>query len=206
MQLPHLNEFLTFFVVIDPIGTIPVFIAATSGFSAADQRHIAFQAVCIAAAILLFFVLAGQIVIEALGVDLTSFELAGGLILFLFALTMIFGEGKPAEELKEITASVKRQVAIYPIASPSIASPGAMLAAITFTSNQNHSVMEQVVITGTLFSVLLLTLALLLLASPLNKLIGLSGATVISRIMGVILAAFAVDTIINALRKLPATF
>lgn len=201
-----LNEFITFFVVIDPIGTIPVFIAATSGLSAAHRRHVAYQAITISAIILLFFVMFGEAIIRAIGINITSFELAGGVIIFIFAISMIFGDSKPAEEMKELTESERRQLAIHPLAIPSIAGPGSMLAAVTLTENQGYSIAQQAVTTGMLLSVLLLTLVLLLLAGPVNRLIGMSGAAVISRIMGIILAAFAVETIVDALRVLLLTF
>jgi multiple antibiotic resistance protein len=201
-----LSKLTTFFVVIDPIGTIPVFIAATKGFSAAHQRSIAFRATFVAALVLLFFVLFGQPIISSIGVDLASFQLAGGLILFVFALTMIFGEGKPAEELKELSVHTRRALAIFPIAIPSIASPGAMLTAVTLTNNHDYSLLQQVETTAMLLCVLFLTLVLLLAAAQFNRLIGLSGAELISRVMGVILAAFAVETVVEAVRALALTF
>ena len=201
-----LNEFITFFVVIDPIGTIPVFIAATCGLSPAHRRHVAYQAIGVSAVILLFFVAFGEAIIRAIGINLSSFELAGGLIIFIFATMMIFGDSKPVEEMKELTASERRQLAVHPLAIPSIAGPGSMLAAVTLTDNEGYSLAQQAITTGTLLCVLLLTLILLLLAGPVNRVIGLSGAAVISRIMGIILAAFAVETVVDALHALQKTF
>ncbi|MEM9617981.1 MAG: MarC family protein [Pseudomonadota bacterium] len=201
-----LSTLTTFLVVVDPIGTIPVFIAATRGLPSQDQRHIALQAVFFAALILLFFVLFGQIIITSIGIDLASFQLAGGVILFIFALNMVFGDGKPAEEIKELTAFKKREISIFPLAIPSIASPGAMLAAVTLTDNRDYSFWQQTVTTGLLLSVLLLTLLLLIAAAPINRLIGMSGAALVSRVMGIILAAFAVESIVESARILAATF
>ena len=120
--------FIFFFAVIDPIGSVPVFIATTSGFDAKAKRHIAYKAIIAAAGILLFFTIAGEYVLSAMGIPLSAFEIAGGIVLFLFALTMIFGEGKARSELR--MAKSVTETAIFPLAVPSIASPGAMLAAV----------------------------------------------------------------------------
>ena len=99
------RELITLAVVIDPVGTIPVFMAATMSASAATRRKVAFHAVLIAAGVLFFFLLLGQIVFETLGLGLGSFQIAGGIILFLFALTMIFGQSKTEKEIEEVEAS-----------------------------------------------------------------------------------------------------
>ena len=119
--------FIIFFAVIDPIGTVPVFIAVTRGFDARDKRKIALIAALVASAVLVFFVVAGELILTAMAIPLAAFQISGGIVLFLFALSMIFGESKPEEELK-LVASTQDQ-AVFPLAVPSIASPGAMLAA-----------------------------------------------------------------------------
>ncbi len=93
-----MREFISIWVVVDPIGTIPVFIAVTAGLTAANQRLVALKAVFIATLVLLFFIVAGQLLIEAIDIRLEAFQLAGGIVLFIFAMTMIFGDGKPARE------------------------------------------------------------------------------------------------------------
>ena len=127
-MIDYVATFIFFFAVIDPIGTVPVFIAVTSGFDREAKRKIAFQSVLVSAGILLFFVVAGEIILTAIDIPLAAFQVAGGLVLFLFAITMIFGESKPEEELK--MAAGGSDTAIFPLAVPSIASPGAMLAAV----------------------------------------------------------------------------
>jgi multiple antibiotic resistance protein len=96
----HIAIFIFFFAVIDPIGTVPVFIAVTSGFDEKVKRKIALRATFASACILLFFIIAGELILTAIDVPLPAFQIAGGLVLFLFALTMIFGESKPEEELR----------------------------------------------------------------------------------------------------------
>ncbi|MDO7613537.1 MAG: MarC family protein, partial [Crocinitomicaceae bacterium] len=133
--------FIFFFAVIDPIGSIPVFIAATTGFNEREKRKIAFKAVLVSALILLFFIVVGEIILDAINIPLSAFQIAGGIVLFLFALSMIFGDSKPESEIKTIKSTT--ETAIFPMAMPSIASPGAMLAVVLLTKNSEFSVWEQ---------------------------------------------------------------
>ena len=193
-----LAAFVLFFAVIDPIGTVPVFIAVTRGYEAADKRKIAIRATLISAAVLLFFVVAGELILTAIDIPLSAFQVAGGIVLFLFALTMIFGESKPDEELK--LAKNATETAIFPLSIPSIASPGAMLAAVMLTENSRFKLIEQVQISAMMLSVLVVVCVLLLAASSIHRLIGTSGASIISRIMGLILAAVAVSSVLSGIR------
>jgi multiple antibiotic resistance protein len=118
---------------------------------------IAVKSVVVSAVILVFFVVAGEIVLNAIGIPLAAFEIAGGIVLFLFALSMIFGESKPEQEVKLVSQGSEK--AIYPLAVPSIASPGAMLAAVLLTENANFNIWEQVQTTVVMLSVLLVALA-----------------------------------------------
>lgn len=190
-----LQEFITLWVVIDPIGTLPVFLAVTAGASASMCRKVAVRAVLISFAVLLAFILFGQLVLDALGLGLPSFQIAGGLVLLLFALSMIFGTSKPETELAQLD---HRSTAVFPIAMPSIASPGAMLAVVVLTDNDRFSLAHQAMTSALMGLVLLITLVILLAAAPIHRLIGATGASVISRVMGIILAAVAVDAILKA--------
>lgn len=192
-----LATFIFFFAVIDPIGTVPVFIAVTSNFNDKEKRKIALKAVLTSALVLLFFIAVGEIILDAINIPLSAFEIAGGIVLFLFALTMIFGEGKPAEEKKMINSI--SETAIFPLAMPSIASPGAMLAAVLLTENDKFSIMEQLQSSIAMVAVLGVVLLLLLGASKIHKYIGDSGASIISRIMGLILASVAVSSILDGI-------
>ncbi|WP_050523837.1 MarC family protein [Pseudorhodobacter wandonensis] len=189
-----LQEFITLWVVIDPIGTLPVFLAVTFGASAATARRVAVRAVLIAFAVLLTFVVFGQLVLDALGLGLPSFQIAGGLVLLLFALSMIFGTSKPEAEVAEWDHHAS---AVYPLAMPSIASPGAMLAVVVLTDNDRFSVAHQAMTAGLMAVVLAITLVILLLATPIHRVIGATGASIVSRVMGMILAAVAVDAILK---------
>ncbi|NQX87212.1 MAG: MarC family protein [Halioglobus sp.] len=193
-----LREFISIWVVVDPFGTIPVFISVTAGLSAVSKRAIAVKATIIATLILLFFIVAGQRLIEAMGIHLEAFQLAGGIVLFIFAMTMIFGDGKPAREKEQFDGDTSH-LAIFPLAMPSLASPGAMLAVVMLTDNYRYSITEQFITVGIMFSVMLFTLTLLLLATPIQRIIGEGGASVISRVMGLILASVAVDNSLDAI-------
>ena len=184
--------------VIDPIGTVPVYLEATKHFDKKYRRKIALRAAAVAFLILLFFIVIGQLILEGMKVSLDAFQISGGVILFLFALTMIFGAGKPENEKHRIKDY--KHVTIFPVAIPSIASPGAIMAVVLMTDNYKYSIAEQTLTTLLVFVVVALTGLLLLIANSVQKWIGEYGITVISKIMGLILAAYAVQSIISGLR------
>lgn len=190
-----LAVFITFFAVIDPIGTVPVFIAVTDQYDQKTKRRIALLSTIVSMCVLLFFVVVGEFVLKALSIPLLAFQISGGIILFLFALNMIFGDSKPEEEIRLLDQSHK-DTAVFPLAVPSIASPGAMLAAVLLTKNSVYSVWEQIQTATVMLSVLVITYLLMLLAGAINKIIGSSGASVISRVMGLILASVATTNIL----------
>ncbi|MEO1130309.1 MAG: MarC family protein [Planctomycetota bacterium] len=194
-----LQDFITMWVVIDPIGTVPVFVVAAAGLSAAARRAMAIRATLIAAAILLAFVIVGQVLIETLGISLPAFQIAGGLILFIFAMTMTFGSSKPEEEM---TAAKRTQddPAVFPLAMPSLASPGAIMAAVVLTDNNRQALVEQAVTTAAMLGVLAIALLFMLLASPIVRLLGNGGTAILSRVMGLILAAVAVQNVLAGAR------
>ena len=194
------REFITLFVVIDPIGTIPVYLYAAKSVKPALRVKFALRAVIIATCVLMGFLVVGQLLLETLGLRLGSFQVAGGIILFLFALDMIFGQSKPASEIEMCDQDLSG--AVFPLAMPSIASPGAILAIVILTDNHRNSIAEQAFTAGVLLSILALTFVLLLAATRIQKVIGDTGASIISRIMGLVLATVAIDAIINGLVSL----
>jgi multiple antibiotic resistance protein len=194
-----LATFIVFFAVIDPIGTVPVYIAVTSKLEESAKRLVAIQSTLIAALILLFFVLAGEVILTALDIPLSAFQIAGGIVLFLFALTMIFGDGKPQDELKMVASA--RETAIFPLAVPSIASPGAMLAAVMQTENTRFTIVEQAQVSGMILAVLAVVLVLMLASSFVHRIIGNGGASVISRVMGLILSSVAVASVLSGIQN-----
>ena len=191
-------QFVVLWAVIDPIGSIPVYLTKTVGLSVEDRLKIALKAVMISAGILIFFLIAGQALLEAMRIPLTAFQIAGGLVLLLFALTMIFGEGKPEQEIR--LSSNLNELAVYPLAVPSIASPGAMMAIVLLTDNHRFNLFDQTMTTLIMLSVLLITYLLFLAANRIQRWIGNTGAAVISRVMGLILAAVAINNMLVGIR------
>jgi len=197
-----IREFITLTVVIDPVGTIPVYLFAVQSVPRHLHRRFAVRAILIATLVLLAFLVGGQFILETLGLRLGSFQIAGGIVLFLFAMTMIFGDSKPAREIEEAERDDHLAGAVFPLAMPSIASPGAMLAIVVLTDNHTETVTEQMITAGMLVVVLLFTLGLLLGASVIHRLIGNTGASVISRVMGIILATIAVDQVMGGMNAM----
>jgi len=194
-----ITKILFMIAVIDPLGSIPVYLEATKNFDLKHKKIIAVRASVVAFFILLFFILAGQIILEGMEVSLDAFQISGGVILFLFALTMIFGGGKPETEKNQI--SDYKHVTIFPVAIPSIASPGAIMAVVLMTDNHLYTISQQVITTVLVLIVITITAILLLLANKVQKRVGEYGITVISKIMGLILAAYAVQSILGGLKK-----
>ncbi|GAA6179075.1 MarC family protein [Shimia sp. NS0008-38b] len=203
------ERFVTLWVVIDPIGTIPVFIAVTAAMSAPERRKTAMIAAATSAGVLLFFLLLGQILIDALGISLLSFQVAGGIVLFLFALTMIFGESKPESEKQSADVDAELDEgpspAVFPLAVPSLASPGAMLAIVLLTDNTTVSIADQAITAIVMLGVIAIAYLCMLTAGPIIRLIGNSGAAIVSRVMGMILASVAADLVIGAALEIAKT-
>ena len=193
-----LAAFIFFFTVIDPIGTIPVFIAVTASCNKQEKKMIAIKAALVAFIILLFFMVVGEIILDAINVPLSTFQIAGGIVLFLFALTMIFGESKPEQEMKMVTKAGEK--AIFPLAIPSIASPGAILAAIMLTENNKFGFLEQFQTALMMLSVLFIAWLFMALSTKLFRFIGTGGASIISRVMGLILSAVAVANVLEGVK------
>ncbi|PPK97076.1 MULTISPECIES: MarC family protein [Nonlabens] len=183
--------------VIDPIGTVPVYLEATKEFDNTHKKKIAIRASAIAFLILLFFIVIGQLILEGMEVSLDAFQISGGVILFLFALTMVFGDGKPESEKNEITDY--KHVTIFPVAIPSIASPGAIMAVVLMTDNHLYTIQHQLITTALVFVVIILTALILLAANKIQDRIGSYGITVISKVMGLILASYAVQSILTGI-------
>ncbi len=193
-----ISNFVLLWAVIDPIGTVPVFISATKNHKPEERKHIALVASLAAIAILLFFIFVGERVLDAMGVPLEAFQISGGIVLFLFALTMIFGESKPEAEADDIRKS--HDVAIFPLATPSIASPGAMMAVVLMTQRDLYTIDEQLVTTIIMLIVVGAAYLLMRCAGWISRTIGAGGASVVSRVMGMILASVAAAQVLAGIK------
>ncbi|MAQ09624.1 MAG: MarC family transcriptional regulator [Gammaproteobacteria bacterium] len=189
------SDFLMFVATIDPVGTLALFVGLTAGLAPAQRNRVAFLAIAYSAAILVAFIGVGQVLLGSLGIRLEAFQLAGGIIFFLFGVQMVFGVGAGATGA---APEPGHDVAVFPLAVPSIASPGSILAAVVLTDNRQFSLLDQAMTTGLLLAALALTLVFLLLANRIYAWIGDAGATLMVKVLGLILAALAVEMILGA--------
>jgi multiple antibiotic resistance protein len=197
-----ISAFITLFVVIDPPGCAPIYASVTKGANAAQRRSMALRAVLVAGIILLVFALFGEQLLGALHIELDSFRIAGGIMLFVIAIDMVFEKRTQRREeraQKIIDTPEIEDVSIFPMAMPMIAGPGS-IASIMLLVAQNDGLDRALVILGALLAVLLLTLAALLAAGPLMRLLGTKTEAVITRLLGVLLAALAAQFVIDGLR------
>ncbi|OHT22015.1 MarC family protein [Edaphosphingomonas haloaromaticamans] len=195
-----ISAFVTFFVVIDPPGCAPIFASLTAGATAAHRRAMAVRAVIVAACILLVFALFGEDFLRALGVSLDAFRIAGGIMLFVIAMEMVFEKRTQRREdrAEKILQEHVEDVSIFPMAIPMIAGPGSIASAM-LAIGKSHGWVEGAVVLAAMGAILLLTLAALLAAGPLMRLVGQNVEAVVSRLLGVILAALAAQFVINGI-------
>jgi multiple antibiotic resistance protein len=189
------KDFATIWTTIDPIGNVAIFAGLTASLTRAQRRRTALRACVYAAVILVVAVVAGQFILDAIGIHLHSLKVAGGIILFLFGLQMLFGR-------MDATAGAPepgRDLAVFPLAVPSIAGPGAMMAVILLTDNDVYTVAEQAQTGVVLLVVLLLTYILLLFSDAILRIIGRQGAAILVRVMGIILCSLAVEIVLTTL-------
>ena len=192
---------ITFFVVIDPPGCAPIFASLTGGAAPAHRRAMAIRSVAIASGILLFFGLFGEDLLRALGVSLEAFRIAGGIMLFLIALEMVFEKRQQRRETRanEVNATPEiEDISVFPMAIPMIAGPGS-IASIMLMMARSDGLDESLIVLGALASILVLTLVALLAAGPLMRLLGHKVEAMITRILGVILAALAAQFVIDGI-------
>jgi multiple antibiotic resistance protein len=191
--------FIILWAVIDPVGTIPVFIAITKSYNKIEKASIALKSSFIAAIILVFFLLVGEYVLRNVGVPISAFQTSGGVILFLFAINMIFGSSKPEEEIQLVKNGT--ETAIFPLAIPSIASPGAILAVVLLAEKDRHNLTYQVITFFLLILILIINYILMRASNKIHEKIGNSGAIVISKVMGLILASMAANNILLGIKE-----
>jgi multiple antibiotic resistance protein len=197
-----LSAFVTFFVVIDPPGCAPIFASLTAGAPAAHRRTMAIRSVLVAAAILAFFALLGERLLGAMGVSLDAFRIAGGIMLFLIALEMVFEKNTERRSTSAEDARVNAEpedISVFPMAIPMIAGPGS-IASVMLLAAQARGLQSNLIIMGALASVLLLLMLSLLAAGPLMKALGYKMEAMITRVLGVVLAALAVQYVIDGVR------
>ena len=198
----YISSLITFFVVIDPPGCAPIYAGLTKGASAAHRRAMAIRSVLVASAILFVFALFGEDLLRALGISLASFRIAGGIMLFLIALEMVFEKRTQRREdraAKVAETPEVEDVSIFPMAMPMIAGPGS-IASVMLLMSRNDGLESSIVILGALATILALTLLALLAAGPIMRVLGVKIEAVITRLLGVLLAALAVQFVIDGVK------
>jgi multiple antibiotic resistance protein len=200
--------------VLDPISHLPLFIGATAGLDAAERRRAATIACLMAFVVLAAFGLAGKVLLHAMGISLLAFQIAGGLVLFVFAVSMVLGKASvqagadPAPDGPALPrGDAVMAIAVHPLATPIIAGPGAMLTMVLLIDNNRFSVLDQAYTVLALAVVLCLLLGIFLCGHLLERLMGRGLIQLMPRIMGLLLSALAVNLVLNALAtwlKLPA--
>jgi multiple antibiotic resistance protein len=206
MMALFLSAFVTLFVVIDPPGCAPIFAGLTSGASDAQRRAMALRSTIIAAVLLLLFALVGEKLLDTLGISLDAFRIAGGIMVFLIALEMVFEkrterrEGR-ADEISRKAAEEHRPVediSVFPMAIPMIAGPGS-IATVMLLVSRSHGIEQTAIVIAALASVLVLTLVALIAAGPIMRVLGPKLEAMISRVLGVLLAALAAQFVIDGI-------
>ncbi len=197
-----LKSFTTFFATIGPIEAAVLFATLTPKMPRAERRRIALRATVIATMILGFFTLLGGPILRQLGVSIAALQTAGGIVLLLIALDMIFARPGGSIKLTPLEgeeAQTRDDVAVFPLATPLLAGPGAMSAGILLAANAHGEPLGLAVVAGALLAVMAITLALLALAHELNRMMSLTAQRVLIRVFGILLAAIAVQALFNGI-------
>ena len=193
-----IQDAVTLFVVIDPIGNVPVFLALTRHLDPPARRRVAGRAILVSAGVPLAFLLVGQSLLATLGIGLPAFKIAGGVVVFLFGLQMVF---ETEQKNKDAHPEAGHDIAIFPLAFPMIAGPASMLTVVLVTQPGQSGWGHVGAIAALLAAILLATWLLFLGAEPVQRVLGRSGSNLVSRILGMLLAALAAQTVLGGLAE-----
>lgn len=197
----YIPAFVALFVVIDPIGLAPLFVALTAGQTVRERRIVALRACLVALGILTLFGLAGEAVLSFLGISMPAFRMAGGILLFLTALDMLF-ERRTQRRQGQADSAHPDDPSVFPLAIPLIAGPGAIATMILLTGQEGGDATHILLVHLVMAAVLAVVLTLFLLAAPLERLLGPTGINVVTRLLGMLLAALSVQFVIDGMRDL----
>lgn len=204
-----LNAFVTLFVTMDPVGTAPLFLGLTAGMAAAHRRHVALRGVILAFLILALFAVTGTKILDGMGITIAAFRVAGGLLLFYTAFEMIYAKRQERKEETSQSAIKEKiaNIAVFPLAIPLIAGPGSISATILLSSQMASSRdsepwLATLTLLGVILSLLVIMGVVLVAAERLDKYLGNTGRMVLSRLLGVLLAALSVQYVADGARAL----
>ncbi|MBL4646605.1 MAG: MarC family transcriptional regulator [Hyphomicrobiales bacterium] len=198
---PLINAFVTLLVTVDPIGLAPIFMALTTGMSRASRIQVAFRGVIIGACILIVFALVGMAVLDLLGITMPAFRIAGGLLLFWLAFEMVYGkriERKQESTDRSVSLDEIKHMAVFPLAIPLIAGPGAISATVLLAS-ETTSILQHAALIGVIVSIMLLCMLTFTLADRVDRFLGETGKMVLTRLLGVLLAALSVQFVADGI-------
>ncbi len=200
-----INSFITFFVIIDPIGLIGIFNGLATGMTPRDKRRLAVRGVAVGSGVLLLFALGGERILGALGISLPAFRAAGGAMLFMLAIEMMFQrrQSRRREAVENVVDEPHPEdVGIFPLGIPLIAGPGAITSALLLTSRHKGDMVEQGIVLAAILAVLLLTLVTFLAAERLGRIIGPTIVGITTRLLGILLAAVAVEYMVVGVHQI----
>ncbi len=194
-----LSAFVTLIVIIDPIGLAPLFVVLTAGKTAKQRRSIAIRAILTAAGLLAFFGFAGEFILNKVGISMPAFRISGGILLLLTAIEMLFEKRTPRRE-KTAEGDDGTDPAIFPLAMPLIAGPGSMTTIILLTGQYSGDVASQIMVHLVMLLVLALAFLMFMTSGMLERALGQTGNNLITRLMGMFLAALSVQFVLDGLR------
>jgi multiple antibiotic resistance protein len=195
-----LTAFVTLFVIIDPVGLTPLFVALTRGMSAAERRRVGARALATGFVILTLFGLGGEALLNAVGIGMPAFRVAGGLLLFLTAVDMLFERRQPRREKSAAREDALPDPTVFPLATPLIAGPGALATMVLLIGQHPGDLAAQATVYAMMTAVMAISFALFLAASLIERGLGPTGINVVTRLFGMLLAALAVQFVLDGLR------
>lgn len=204
MWIELLKYFFVLFVVVEPVSLVPMFAALTEGETAAQRRRVALKASFLSGLILIVFALGGHHLLAYLGISVAAFKIAGGLLLLLLSVDMVFARRsgmRSTTDRESAEARSREDISVFPLAFPLIAGPGAMATLILIVSDVKSVPVLYLGVLGMLVVLMGVVLALLLLAGPVMRVLGVTGANMVSRIFGVILTALALQYVIDGIKS-----
>jgi MarC family membrane protein len=202
MESFALKAFMTLFVVVDPVGLVPVFLALAGGQPAGERSRIARKAVLVAGGLLVAFGTAGAALLRNLGITMNAFRVSGGILLFLIAIDMVLAQHERETKEEEEESRSRADISVFPLAIPMIAGPGTLASIMILAAESRAYSFGLLVVLGIAGVVLALGYLALCLSAPLERLLGRTGVNVVTRVLGVLLAALAVQYVADGARGL----
>lgn len=200
----YLNAFITLFVIIDPVALVPIFMGLTHRMTSSERNKAAYKACWISAILLVIFAFGGEGLLDLMGITGAAFQIAGGFLLMIASIEMVVANhtgmtSTTPHEQKE--ANFGRDITVFPLAIPLISGPGALTTVILFVKEAENSWVDQFVLVGIVSVVIGITYGFLRIAPHIQKLLGVTGSNVVTRVFGIILTALATQFIITGIKS-----